>query len=343
MIDSKILISVAGLLASVYAFKSIQNCKDDIKENMTPGWGLQYNTIPSVIATDSKGKSTSVQQGASILVNKGMGMNPGASFYTVPQNFQANLAPRMFSGDYGANITYNLPSKEHLAVPENPLGYANKVIKENYPDNCAAGGESLSYKGGAPLMATDYSEGNYQEVRGGLYSGNEGSAGNIKVASHAALPLGDMTVIDPTTGNPENVIIADRLMFANIKPSKSQGLGDLIRGDLPIAPISNSGWFVPSQATQPAQYLQQGAMNVMGGIDNTTSQQMANLIHSASGNVKTTIGGSNLKQEFANPNSSVRQAYAPKYGNALGNVNMGSQYNTNLTDAQSTVNVTAFP
>jgi len=340
MIDSKILISVAGLLASVYAFNSIQAKKDEIKENMTPAWGLQYNTVPNVIATDSQGRSSSVQQGASIVVNKGMGMRPGAGFYTVPQNFQANLAPRMFPGDYGANITYNLPSREHLAVPENPLGYADKVIKENYtPDSCGAGGQTLSYRGGAPLMAPDYSQGNYEEVRGELYSGK---AGGTMKASHAALPLGDMTVIDPTTGNPDNVIIADRLMYANIKPANSQGLGDLIRGDLPIAPLSNSGWFVPSQATQPGQYLQQGAMNVMGGIDNTTSQQLANLVYSSSGNVKTTIGGSNLKQDFANPNSSVRQAFAPRY-NVLGNVNMGSQYNTSLTDAQATVNVTAFP
>lgn len=343
MIDSKILISLAGLLASVYAFNSIQDKKDEIKEHMTSPWGLQYSTVQDVIATNTNtGQSSSVQQGASIMVNKGMGMKPGAAFYTVPQNFQSQLAPRMFSGDYGANITYNLPSNQNLAVPENPLGYADKVIQENYtPDSCGAGGQTLSYRGGAPLMAPDYSQGNYQDVRGGLYEGRDGA--KSAKASHAALPLGDMTVIDPTTGNPENVIIADRLMYANIKPANSQGLGDLIRGDLPIAPLSNSGWFVPSQATQPGQYLQQGAMNVMGGIDNTTSQQLANLVHSASGNVKTTIGGANLKQEFANPHSSVRQAFAPRYNNALGNVNMGSQYGTSLTDAQATVNVTAFP
>ena len=343
MIDSKIVISLAGLLASVFAFNSIQNKKSDIKENMTPAWGLQYNTVSDVVSRGNNGQVQSVPRGASIMVNKAMGVNPNAGFYTVPQNFQANIAPRMFGGDYGANITYNLPSKGNLAVPENPLGYADKVLQqqpyditENYtPNSCGVGGQTLSYHGGAPLMAPDYSQGNYEEARGQLYAGK-----NTSKASHAALPLGDMTVIDPTTGNPENVIIADRLMYANIKPSNSIGQADLIRGDLPIAPNANTGWFVTSQSTQPGQYLQQGAMNVMGGLDNDTSKKLANIIHASSGNVKTAIGGANLTQQFANPHSSLRQAYAR---NPLNNVNMNNQYSTSLIDNQATVNVTAFP
>jgi hypothetical protein len=341
MIDSKIVISLAGLLASVFAFNSIQNKKSDIKENMTSAWGLQYNTVNDVVSRNSNGQVQSLPRGASMMINKAMGANPNAGFYTVPQNFQSNIAPRMFAGDYGANITYNLPSKEHLAVPENPLGYADKVLQsqdfmENYiPNSCGSGGQPLSYHGGAPLMTGDYSQGNYEDVRGQLYS----QKNNMK-ASHAALPLGDMTVIDPTTGNPENVIIADRLMYANIKPANSIGQGDMIRGDIPIAPMANIGWFNTSQSTQPGQYLQQGAMNVMGGIDNDTSKQLANIIHASSGNVKTAIGGANLTRQFANPNSSLRQAYAR---NPLNNVNMNNQYNTSLIDNQATVNVTAFP
>ena len=37
------------------------------------------------------------------------------------------LAPRMFSGSYGANITYNIPDRKNLAVPCNPLGDRNSV------------------------------------------------------------------------------------------------------------------------------------------------------------------------------------------------------------------------
>ena len=62
----------------------------------------------------------------------------------------------------------------------------------------------------------------------------------------------------------------DRLIFANQK-SRLYGRGDPIRGDLPIVPI-NDGWFRPS--VQANIDLRQGAMNVIGGSDNSTANAL---------------------------------------------------------------------
>jgi len=53
----------------------------------------------------------------------------------------------------------------------------------------------------------------------------------------------------------------------------------------------SGNWFIPSQANSPSINLQQGAMNVMGGVNNETSNALANLIWNSSGGTETTIGG----------------------------------------------------
>jgi hypothetical protein len=91
-------------------------------------------------------------------------------------------------------------------------------------------------------------------------------------------------------GEMKQPIIYDRYIYSN-RNSRLRGQGDPIRGDLPIVPISGS-WFIPSGAFEgPNVVLQQGAMNVMGGVNNETSNQLANLIYNSSGGAETTIGG----------------------------------------------------
>jgi len=60
--------------------------------------------------------------------------------------------------------------------------------------------------------------------------------------------------------------------------------GDPIRGDLPITPC-NTGWFQVS--VNPVVDLQQGAMFVMGGMDNELTKQMAALLANSSYNTTT--------------------------------------------------------
>lgn len=106
-------------------------------------------------------------------------------------------------------------------------------------------------------------------------------------------PLGDAPMVadgfNPTE-RPQT-ITRDRYIYAN-KGSRLRGMGDPFRGDLPIVPPTGN-WFVPT--AKPNIDLQHGALTVMGGVGNETSQRLAQLIHASSGNTATAIGGSNIE------------------------------------------------
>ena len=356
MIDSKILLPLVGLLASFYAVNSINNKKDDIKENMTSAWGLPKDVkVERQVAPNEKaamrGQFTSVQNNyASMLQpsdNPGGFKTPGG-FYTVPGTFQSNIAPRMFSGDYGANITYNLPSKDNLAVPDTPIQHANSIgrgsfnIKEDYgsPVSCAKGGDSLSYHGGAPLMEPGYAAGNYNKEIQKAYEGKD----NVKY-SHSNLevnlPVGDMTSFKSGEGGDDaesEPIVYDRYLFANLN-SRLRSQGDPIRGDLPIVP-NNYGWFNPS--VQPNIDLQQGALNVIAGTSNETAQQLADMIYTTSGNYKTAIGGVNMKGMLGNPADATYKS-TRSFRSAAGSRYKTAFSNENVSAGGGDVQVVAFP
>lgn len=344
MFDNKILITIVGLLATVFAINAIQNKREETHENF--GMLPSFDTKVDVQVARNK---ADVQKGkfSSVLNQYHTMLNPEKAFYTVPGNFQSEIAPRFFGGAYGANITYNLPSRHNLAVPQNPiqpLDFANSVsnVQENFEDtsvvSCAKGGGSLDYHGGAPLMQSGYSDGNYNDTLNEVYS----KPGNFK-ASHSNLPVGDMTTLN-ALGESQQPIIYDRFMFAN-RSSRLRSQGDKFRGDLAIAPINN-GWF--NVSVQPNIDLEQGAMNVMAGINNESAQKLADLIYTTSGDYKTTIGGVNMVDQLGNPaktHYSNRRNNTYKRGseNSLNNVNMGNQYKTNLSAAGGDINITAFP
>lgn len=107
------------------------------------------------------------------------------------------------------------------------------------------------------------------------------------------VPSDDQDLFFSQDGTVKQPIIYDRYIYAN-RNSRLRGQGDPIRGDLPIAPMTGN-WFVPSGAFEgPNVVLQQGAMNVMGGVNNETSTQLSNLIYNSSGRTNTTIGGVDL-------------------------------------------------
>ena len=350
MLDNKILITLVGLVATVFAINAVQNKKDELREDfgMLPSFQqkVDVQVAPSAQAAQN-GQFRSVRNTYQTM------LNPENSFYTVPGTFQANLQPRFFGGDYGANITYNLPSRQNLAVPETPLGFANAVsnthqnnVKENYSTRegnvsvpgCKPGGESLDYKGGAPLMQPGFAAGNYNEKLNEVYDGPKAFK-----ATRSALPVGDMTTLN-SLGEEDQPIIYDRFIVAN-RNSFLRSQGDPIRGDLAPVP-DQSGWF--SVSVQPNIDLQQGAMNVMGGVNNETSQQLADLIYTTSGKSQTTIGGVNMMGQLANPaksqySSKRYSAYKSGGDNMLNKVNMGNQYKTNLSAAGGDVQVSAYP
>lgn len=92
-------------------------------------------------------------------------------------------------------------------------------------------------------------------------------------------------------------IVYDRYIYAN-RNSRLRSQGDPIRGDLPITPL-NGTWFVPNAAAgnNINQTLQQGAMNVMGGLANETNRNLAKLMNKSSDFTTTTFGGINLSHQ----------------------------------------------
>ena len=256
-------------------------------------------------------------------------------FYTVPGTYQASLSPR-FSGsvDYGANIRYNLPSYENQAVPCNPLTFgkmAAKDYKENFEENygcsggpvsCGKGGAPFSFSGGAPETEPNYAAGNYNEVLANAYSKSQ----YPEITS--TLPIGDMTSLNSLgEEDTDQPIVYDRYIYA-CRNSRLRSLGDPIRGDLPITPCE-SDWFRPS--VQPNIDLQEGAMQVLGGVNNETANALADLIYTSSGNTAFGIGG-------VSGRTAVSHAYSlnPQ-------INMANNISGYASAGRRDVSMTAFP
>jgi hypothetical protein len=324
MFDNKFLLTLLGLIVTVVAINNI-NSKDE-EEEVKEGFGM----LPSmqwkvdVAAAPNKAAAT-----------KG-------DFFSVPGTYQAMLNPRFSNVDYGANIRYNMPSYDNLAAPCNPLGYQSNPLtyasmvnmqdsKENFKVNipkgnssiredygcgtsgvagCRKGGAPASFHGSPPLMEADYANGNYNEMLDKVYKKSS------VPATTSSLPIRDMTAM--SAGNDEmQPVIYDRYIFAN-RNSRLRSQGDPIRGDLAIAPC-NTGWFQVS--VQPNIDLQQGALNVLGGVNNEQAKSMADLIYKTSGNAQTAIAGVDMSDH----------------------VNMSTMFGGGLSAAQGDINVTAFP
>jgi hypothetical protein len=220
-------------------------------------------------------------------------------FYSVPGTYQAILNPRFSSVDYGSSIRYNMPSIENQGVPCEPLTFGN-MASENYQENfttenygcggcgggcgsvgCRKGGAPKSFHSGAPIMPANFAAGNYNEVLDQTYESSNYPEINDMI------PVGDMTTVN-ALGETVQPIVYDRFIYAN-RNSRLRSQGDPIRGDLPIVPCA-AEWFRPS--VHPSIDLQQGAMNVLAGVDNGVTRAMGDLINNASG--ETTIAGVNL-------------------------------------------------
>ena len=84
-------------------------------------------------------------------------------------------------------------------------------------------------------------------------------------------------------------------MVVTNKKSRQQGQGCPLRGDLRCTPQVTS-WFKSSYSPND---LRTGAMQVMGGIDNSTANELAELKFKYSGGVDTISGGVDLSNHFS--------------------------------------------
>jgi hypothetical protein len=228
----------------------------------------------------------------------------GGQFFSIPPNWQSNIAPRFSNVNYGANIQYSIPNVNKLAAdPTNPLsqGGCGGTVEKYVP--IPANSAQLAARGmvpsSAPVQQALFGQdpnfnGGSSSGPVGVYSGKKGD--------------GAATIDQP--------IVYDRFNFANLKSKYSLGGSDLIRGDIPIVP--NSGdWFIAS--SNPLTDLRQGAMTIMGGAGNSTDLQLKALQAQYSAGML----GQNDFQLSVNPSL--------------------AQKAMSLVNAQGDIQVTAFP
>jgi len=195
--------------------------------------------------------------------------------YSIPGNYQSALAPRMFSGQYQANVNKQNLHTDFLAVPDNPTTWEHMVEED--------------YSADKDYNITEDNKENTEQNSNNDYSNS--------------LPTGDMKNFN-SLGEEVNSVNYERLIFSN-RNSRTRSQGDMIRGDLPIVPCQ-TGWFRPS--ANPSTDLQQGAMNVL--TDSLGSQKLASLI---SGNsADTTFAGAPL-ESMQNYNSENQMLQAVSF------------------------------
>lgn len=155
-----------------------------------------------------------------------------------------------------------------------PTSLSNMGISPAYKNNCSNGGtlvenfsappNAAGYMGQAVDLSNmnpgpNYSAGNYAEV-----SMQKPCSGSM---SNTSIPVGK-TMEFSETGNPEQIQVYENLVYATVKPGRTcqNGVRDMIRGDLPVCPLPQMGWFnVPSKPTD----LQTGSLQFMGGKSET--------------------------------------------------------------------------
>ena len=299
MFNNKFLATLIGLTIAVLAiwYSDFGN-SDSVLENFVNV--PQTAKVMPLVGT-SQGL-TALPQGSTF--NKQMGFpspgNMGSSpMFMIPGTFQNSLEPRTNPlNNYGAYLRYNMPSEEHQAVPKNPLTFGN-MVHESYTkeDYCTSGGcgsvQSCNAGGVTPNAvinahaatptptAPDHSSQSYHEARDSIPAG-------AHVTSE--LPVPDMGTLNVDGTVDENPIVYNRMMYANQK-SKLHGLGDWIRGDLAVVPCKGN-WF--NVSVQPQIDLNSGAMAVLGGLNNETSQELYQLQYQTSGTADSTLGGVDL-------------------------------------------------
>jgi hypothetical protein len=314
MFDSKFICTLIAMIVAVFAICNFDNKK---KGNLLEGYwgnpGRWTKTSQEAVVKGANGMhsvaslpafSTSQNGGHAFSTVQNSG--PQTEFYQVPGTYQPQLSPREWYGNVnpGTRTSYNMAPNSRLGAAK-PMDFAN-MAKEGYcgPGGCGSGcglpakGEEY---GSPPLMKADYANGNYNEMAAKLHNVN---APNVVDA--VSMPVSDMTSAGASAkGDNVQPIVYDRLMFANAD-SRIRGQGCPIRGDLPIVPCS-TGWFQVS--ARPSVQLQQGALSVLGGLQNETTQALSGLVNETG--LSSTVSGINMTQEqilSVNPQSSGVQS-----------------------------------
>ena len=304
MLDSKFLFTLVGLIITVFAI-----CNTNMSPSINEGfWGNSGAPRGVKVIRDVYPKNG---QPFSMPNNSRLHQQTiGHDKFVSNPSFQGILSPRFSNTQYGANIKYNMPSYNNLASPCDPLSMGN-MVKEGYCNKggcgsgcgggcgvakCGKGGVSIGGETSLSAPQALSSDPNYQSALEQIHNSDH----TIPVIPSGSLPVGDMTTLN-SLGVDAQPIVYDRYIYANQK-SRLYAQADPIRGDLPIKP-NVGNWF--NVSVTPGIDLNPGAMNVMGGATNETTQAIGDLINVSSGGYDNTIAGMNMSNQFSTMTSAA--------------------------------------
>lgn len=224
--------------------------------------------------------------------------------YSVRGSQEARLAPRFFNADLGAQIRYAKPRYENLAVPHNPVDMSN-MVSDGYgsctSNGCDGTGQEEYVRNASQNQVANCAKNNIREnfdengVQGSNCNVDPSVYDNTYQDVDSIIPVGDMTSVN-ALGETQPIVYQERITTA-LKSSRLRGLGDPIRGDLPIEPVYNpQGW---NYHGRPTIDLNQGAMNALGGSFNESTNKLAELVYRYSGNALGTIAGADINEQLA--------------------------------------------
>lgn len=252
--------------------------------------------------------------------------NNKPKIFSVSGNYQSSLTPRFSNvSGYGTRIRYRKPCRGVMGVPEHPLTYYKNAVDSCNPVVEHFDGASQRRGGCNMQPLADLSTLDINDKCGAKRCPQSATVTGM-------LPVTDMRTINAMTsvqtrenqqdiegaltecGAPSSIcednqqpIVYDRLIYANAR-SRLRGAGCAIRGDIPIVPIlpeSNPDSLVAFRpSVSPNIDLQQGALSVMGGYDNTTQKQLNSLIQRSSGGTLSTFAGTPINNSVINCASS---------------------------------------
>ncbi len=172
---------------------------------------------------------------------------PQSQMYMVPSSYQATVPPRQASVGYGPHIRYNPPSG-------------------------ALRGESMGSLAGRTVITEGYGKDALPSYSNGVVSQQE-----VPVAEEQGGFEGGINELGKTEPQP---IIIDRMIYSTTNTISTRE-GCPIRGDLPIAPTNQEGWF--KTPGTPASHLRTGALAAIGGINNDTTKELLALKSASKG------------------------------------------------------------
>jgi hypothetical protein len=318
----KFVIYIIGIVLAIVAFAGSSFAQAPIKEGWMGMGQLGRKAMPYIKNQNGSKSAFSGNFLNTQQIDRQADMRGSGQFVSVP-TYQSMLSPRFFSGQYGANIQYNMPDRKNTAVPCSPLTYGDMASDSSEGFNTGRGGNrggnsQEGFTNGRGRQQENYTNGqaerygmdsppscgkgayglgrsvnNDNAVPPDYHSGNwqevRDTIGSPEIEN--ALPLGAMNTVD-SMGNEEQVVVYNNLMYAPRPISRLNAQGDPIRGDVPQVPVQ-SGWFsvYPNLSTD----LKQGALQVMGG-DNSTNLQTLALIKQ-SGAQTMALGGIDFSQQ----------------------------------------------